>query len=329
MNDSDITPNTHKLVDAVLGDPDARGRLVAALAADLQCTTKQSLWQRARPFLAGMSSALVVLLAFLVPSLEDQWTAYKTQNAVDRYAEIGRALMRDGHYESAEQSFSRALELAGNQRLDLLEAQTKARVMRVYEDPNWRGAISDDLHESDFVYLLEIEDAAHHAKARASTLTAYAIFLVAQNRGGEAEQLLTEAIKLDPASADPHIHLGNLYDDAGRTENAEAEYRRAIELNGRDANAHYDLALLLAATGRPEPAEVEFRTYVQLQPVDANGQIGLAEALLAQDKRDEARAAANAAVKLSPHNEDAQKLVQSLTEKEHKEDKAPHKAKKK
>jgi Flp pilus assembly protein TadD len=289
---------------------------VAALGEDLR-TAQQSPWQRARPFLAGASSAVVVLLAFLLPSLEDQWSAYKTQTAVDRYAEIGHALMRDGHYESAEQSFSRALELAGNQRLDLLEAETKARVMRVYEDPNWRGTISDDLHESDFVYLLEIEDASHHAKERASTLTAYAIFLVAQNRAGEAEQLLNEAIKLDPTNSDPHVHLGNLYDDAGRPENAEAEYRRAIALNGREANAHYDLGLLLAATKRPQLAEAEFRTYIQLQPVDVGGQLGLAEALLAQGKRDDARTVATAALKLSPRNEDARKLVQSFEEKEH------------
>ncbi|TAK99480.1 MAG: tetratricopeptide repeat protein [Rhodospirillaceae bacterium] len=307
-----MNSDADKLVDLVLNNPDARQRLGKALVDDLQREAIQSWWHRARPFMAGASSALVVLLAFLIPSIEEQWSTYKIQTAVDRYAEIGRNLMRDGHYESAEQSFARALELAGTQRLDLLDAQIKARVMRVYEDPNWHGAISDDLHESDFVYLLEIEDAVHHPRDRAATLTAYATFLVGQNRSAEAEQSLQEAIKLDATAAAPHIHLGNLYDDTGRTENAEAEYRRAIALDGREANAHYDLGLLLAATQRPQLAEAEFQAYIAFAPLDAAGPLQLAQALMAQNKPSAALTAAQQALRLDPRSEEAQKLVQSL-----------------
>jgi Flp pilus assembly protein TadD len=299
-------------VDAVLADPAARKRLADALAGDLEQGGGATWWTRTRPFLAGASSALVVLLAFLIPSLQEQWNTYKTEAAVDRYAEIGRHLMRDGHYESAEQSFTRALELAGDQRLDLLEAQTKARIMRVYDDPAWHGKIPEDVHESDFVYLLEIEDAAREPKERADTLTAYGTFLATQNRSAEAEQALLEAIKLDPTSAGPHVHLGNIYDDTGRSANAEAEYRRAIALDPREWSAHYDLGLLLAATQRPEAAETEFQTYVRLQPSDAAGQLQLAQTYLAENKRDAAKAAAEAALKLNPGSEDAQKLIESL-----------------
>lgn len=301
-----------KLLDLILNSPDARHRLEDALTKDLQRAAIASWWRRARPFFAGASSALVVLLAFLIPSLEDQWNAYKLQSAVDRYADIGRDLMRNGHYDSAEQSFGYALELAGNQRLDLLEAQTKARVMRVYEDPTWRGTISEDLHESDFIYLLEIEDAAHHPKDRAVTLTAYAIFLVGQNRLAEAEQYLKDAVKLDGRAAAPHVDLGNLLDDAGRTEEAEVEYRRAIAIDAHKANAHYDLGLLLVATARPQLAEAQFRTYMMLQPLDPTGPLQLAQALAAQNKRSAAWAAAQSALKLDPNSKDARRLVQSL-----------------
>jgi Flp pilus assembly protein TadD len=307
-----MSQEADRLVNAVLSDPEARHKLAEALAGDLQARTAQSGWDRARPFLAGVSSALVVLLAFLIPALEDQWGAYKTQAAVDRYAEIGRGLMREGHYESAEQSFGRALELAGNQRLDLLEAQTKARVMRIYEDSEWNGKVSEDLRESDFVYLLEIEDAAHHPKDRAATLTAYGTFLAQQNRQTEAEKMFQEAMKLDAKTADPHIHLGNLYDDAGRVQEAEAEYRRAIGLDGHEYNAHYNLGLLLAATHRPELAEKEFRTYIAQQPLESAGPVQLAQALVAQNKHSEALAAVDAALKLNPRNEEARKLRESL-----------------
>jgi tetratricopeptide (TPR) repeat protein len=307
-----MSKGVDELLDLLLKDPDARQRLAQALAIDMEREARRSWWHRARPFLAGASSALVVLLAFLIPSVQEQWNDYKTREAVDRYAQIGRNLLRDGHYDSAEQSFTRALELAGSQRLDLLEAQIKARVMRVYEDPAWRGSIPEDLRESDFVYLLEIEDAAHHPRDRASTLTAYGAFLAGHNRPMEAERYLREATRLDASAADPHIHLGNLYDDTGRTEEAEAEYRRAIALDAREANAHYDLGLLLAATQRPALAEAEFRSYMALRPSDPAGQLQLAQALMAQNRRDAALAAAQAAVKLDPHNEEAQMLVKSL-----------------
>jgi len=307
-----MSNDADRLVDLVLNNVEARRRLAEALADDLR-DARKSWWQQARPFVAGLSSALVVLLAFLIPSLQEQWSTYKTQSAVDRYAQIGRHLMRESHYQSAEESFTRALELAGDQRFDLVEAQLKARIMRVYEDPNWHGAIPDDLHESDFVYLLEVEDPALQPKERAATLTAYATFLVSKNRTQDAEQALQEAIKVDPAAADPHIHLGNLYDDTARTDAAEAEYRRAIALDTKDANAHYDLGLLLAATQRLDLAESEFKTYMAQQPMDAAGPLQLAQALAAQDKRAEALAAAQAALKLNPGNEETQKLVDSLS----------------
>jgi tetratricopeptide (TPR) repeat protein len=257
------------LVASLLADPQARRSLVEALASDLKSSARDSFWQRARPFLAGASSALVVLLAFLIPSLQDQWDRYQTRAAVDRYAAVGEKLMQDGQFQSAEQAFARAVELAGFQRNDLLENQIRSRVMRVYENPEWRGAVTEDVTEADFVYLLETEKGPASGWRRASTLAAYGAFLASKNRLREAEARLAESIQLDARNADAHVHLGNVYDDLKRPADAEREYRRAIALNPDETNAHYNLGLLLAEQQRNSEAETELRVALARNPGNA------------------------------------------------------------
>jgi tetratricopeptide (TPR) repeat protein len=260
MKDSD------NVVDSLLADPQARQRLSQALAADLKAADKDSFWQRARFFLAGASSALVVLLAFLIPSLQDQWDRYQTRAAVDRYAAIGEQLMQDGQYQSAEQAFTRAVELAGFQRNDLLENQIRSRVMRVYENEEWRGPVADDVTEADFAFLLQTETGPAFAAKRAATLAAYGAFLAGKKRFGDAETRLRESIQLDARNADAHLHLGNVYDDLKRPADAETEYRRAIALNPNDANTHYNLGLLLQDLQRFAEAETELRVALAKDP---------------------------------------------------------------
>jgi tetratricopeptide (TPR) repeat protein len=257
------------LVASVLADPVARRRLADAMAADLKSANTDSFWQRARFFLAGASSALVVLLAFLVPSLQDQWDRYQTRAAVDRYAAIGEQLLQDGHYQSAEQAFARAVELAGFQRNDLLENQIRSRVMRVYENEEWGGPVAEEVTEADFEFLLNSETGPASAARRAATLAAYGAFLAGNKRLRDAEARLRESIQLDARNAEAHVHLGNVYDDLKRPADAEREYRRAIALNPDDANAHYDLGLLLQDLQRPAEAEAELRLALAKNPGNA------------------------------------------------------------
>jgi len=306
-----VSNETDRLIEAVKADPEARRRLAEALAADMERRLEPRGFARWRPFLAGLSSGLVVLLAFLVPSIQDQWDRYEARKAVTRYAEVGHSLMQTAQYASAEKAFARALELAGNQRLDLLEARIKARVMRVYEDPTWRGAVPEDIEESDFAYLLQIENAARRPKERSTTLAAYGSWLAGEQRWPEAEQQLREAIRLDPKAAGPHVHLGNVLDDTGRPHDAEAEYRIAIQLDPKDAGAHYNLGLLLEDSGRQSLAEVEMRRYTELAPADPDGWVRLSEVLRALGKNREALAAAQAALRLDPANEDAKGIVEA------------------
>ena len=307
-----MADDAQQIVDSVLANPEARRRLTEALARDLAAQSGRQFWQRARPILAGVSSAAVVLLAFLIPSLEDQWNAYRTRSAVDRYAEVASSLLEDGHYASAEQGFQRALELAGNERLDLLEGEIKARVMRVYENPDWRGQVGDDISEADFLYLLELQTTTADQKERAATLAAYGTFLAGLDRTDDAERVLKEAITLDGGAAAPHVHLGNLYDDLSRPQDAEAEYRTGIALNPGDPNARYDLGLLLAGTDRPALAEAEFRSALKLKPHEVDSWLALIESLESQGKVVDARREAQAALRLNPGSPEVKAAVARL-----------------
>ena len=307
MND-----DTDRWIAALAANRAARGKLADLLAADLKLERRGTTWQRARPLLAAVSSAAVVLLAFLLPSLQEQWDRFKTREAIDRYAEVGRGLMHDEHYESAEHAYGRALELAGNQRLDLLEGQLRARVMRVYDGNEWRAKPNESVTEADFLYLLQLEDKRNNPAEHASTLGAYGVFLAAAKRWPEAEARLKQSIQIDPKATAPPIHLGNLYDDLGRQGDAEGEYRHAIALDPREPNAHYNLGLLLMELSRSADAESEFHSAVELDPQDGASQIALIEALVAEHKPSQALAQAQAAHKMLPVNDEIKAQLKRL-----------------
>jgi len=274
---------------------------------------KDADWSRVRTFLAGASSALVVLLAFLIPSLQDQWDRRQTRIAVDRYVFVGERLLKEGHFASAEQSFDRAVELAGYQRYDLIEKQIRARVMRIYEDPAWRGAAPEEVNEADYIYLIEAQNAPSRTRERASTLAAYGAYLASADRLPEAEARLKESALLDPKNPDPHVHLGNLYDDLHRPTDAEREYRAALKIEPHHASAQYDLGLLLLAQNRAPEAEDVFRGILATNSHDSDSRIGLIEALDAQGKREAARAEARAAQQADPDNRSVADAAERLS----------------
>jgi tetratricopeptide (TPR) repeat protein len=295
-------PTPDELVERILADPVARARLADALAQDVEEDLRPTWWKRAEPFVAGASSALVVVLAFLLPSVQEQWEWLKTRDAVERYAEMGRHLMAQQHYASAEQAFGRALELGGNQRLDLLEAQIKARALRIYEDPTWRGRVDEAVTESDYLYLLEMEDAAGRPKDRAVTLAAYGAYLSGEDRWLESEKALREASALDASASRPHVLLGDLLVDLDRTGEAEAEYRKAISVSPDSGTARYDLALLLIDAGKLAAAEAELRAYTRSAPTDPDGHALLSDVLSKLGKQTESRIAGEAARRLDPRS---------------------------
>jgi tetratricopeptide (TPR) repeat protein len=263
-------PPDEESLRELIHEPRVRELLLDALVGELDARRSPTHWKRVQPWLAGAASAAVTLLAFFLPSLQDQWDRLQSRQVVQRYVELGRDFMGAGRYQLAEETFSKAFELSENRRLDIEELRLEARVEQVSADPTWGRKNPEGLRESDFLYLLQMQKHAGRVRPRAATLNSYGLFLIGAGRGREAEGRFLEAARLDPGNDDPHIHLGNLYADQGRLKEAETEYRRAVALDSLDATSRYDLALLLEQTGRATEARRELARAAEIDPGDAD-----------------------------------------------------------
>ncbi|HRY42459.1 MAG TPA: tetratricopeptide repeat protein [Thermoanaerobaculia bacterium] len=289
-------------LERLLADPRVREK-IAAIAREEAAPEEESAptrWQRFSAFVAGASSALVVVLAFLVPSIEEQWDRFQARRVVQKHVDLGRAFVAEGKYKLAEESFGRAFELSENKRLDVDEERLEAKVRAVDSDPDWGAANPEGLEESDFLYLLKLQEGAGHVPERAATLNGYGTFLASAKRWREAEERLREAARLDPRSPAPLVGLGNLLRDRGRAPEAESFYRRALRLDGRNGWIHYDLALLLGETGRPADATAELERAAACDPSEPELLRALAEQLERTSRKEEARAVRGRLLALDP-----------------------------
>ncbi|HKT10512.1 MAG TPA: tetratricopeptide repeat protein [Terriglobia bacterium] len=76
--------------------------------------------------------------------------------------------------------------------------------------------------------------------------------------------LLSRAIQLDPAFAQAHLELGDLYSQQHKYAEAVPEYRRAIELDSKLVDAYYRLGQAYARLGNAEMAKEEFQIHKRL-----------------------------------------------------------------
>ncbi len=273
---------------AMLHDPRIRELLADAIEEELEARREPSTWKRVQPWVAGVASASVTVLAFFLPSLQEQWDRLQSRRIVQRYVELGRGFMDDGRYRLAEEAFARAFDLSESRRLDVEELRLKARIAQVDVDPEWGKPVTGTLAESDFLYLLQMQ--ARRPGERAATLNSYAVFLAGAHRWDEAEQALRQSIALDSTRAPTWVHLGNLLSDRGRAREAEAAYRHAVARDSTLAEARYDLGLLLLAGGRAAAAESAFAKAAALAPDDPDALRERIEALRALKREREAAA---------------------------------------
>jgi hypothetical protein len=131
------TPDRDAEIRELLQDPRIRELLGDVLIEELEERRTPSLWKRAQPWLAGGASALVTILAFFLPSLQDQWDRFQSRQVIQRYVELGRDFVREERYKLAEETFAKAFELSENKRLDIEEERLAAKVELVNADPEW------------------------------------------------------------------------------------------------------------------------------------------------------------------------------------------------
>src|ERR1041385_6833646 len=125
------------------------------------------------PFMASAGGALVMILAFFIPSLQEQWDRYQSRKVIENFLTLGDQLYDEGRYSMAEEAFAKAFELSEFKRLDAEVKRLNARVNRVHDNPDWSSEIPDGLKEIDFQFLLHFQVKKGQEQYRVNTLNCY------------------------------------------------------------------------------------------------------------------------------------------------------------
>ncbi|MBS1543978.1 MAG: tetratricopeptide repeat protein [Bacteroidetes bacterium] len=226
--------------------------------------------KRIWPVIVSLSGAVVMILAFFIPSLQEQWDRYQARKVIQEYEQLGDEFMDEDRYQMAEEAYAKAFELSELKRLDIEMKRLNARVNRIHENPEWDSELPDDLKEVDFQYLLHLQKKKNLTDDRFHTLNSYGIYLAAFDRYEEAHKAFDEALALRPNDALTWVNLGNLYDQERNLEQAQNAYKKALALEPDNPRAHYNLGLLYAAEHLKEEARSEFEKVLKLDPADSD-----------------------------------------------------------
>jgi len=220
-------------------------------------------------FMAGAGSASVMILAFLLPSVQDQYDRYQARKVINKYEQLGNEFFEEEKYTLAEQAYAKAYELSENKRLDIEVKRLNAKVNTISENPNWGAEPPEEIQDVDFQFLLKMEKGKDKID-RVAVLNSYGIYLASLKRIKEAKDAFNEAIKLDTAEAVTYINLGNLCDQEGKLTDAEKCYVKAISLDKNNERAHYNLGLLYIEQNKLIDAKNEFEKILKTNPDDAD-----------------------------------------------------------
>ncbi len=118
---------------------------------------------------------------------------------------------------------------------------------------------------------------------------ALGVLLAAQQRWGEAEQVLRGAVEQAPDRARPYSLLAQVLTNSGRNEDAVAVLRQGIARFPDDRLLRTSLARQLVATQQYDEALAQFRQLHRLAPDDSGVTYGYAMLATQQKRWDEAR----------------------------------------
>ena len=208
---------------------------------------KEKLW----PFLAGMGSAIVMILAFFIPSLQDQYDRNESRKIINQYQTLGNDFFDEEKYDLAEQAYQKAF--------GFILIRFILAVSRFNMNPKWGAEPPEDLTDVDFEYVLHLQKGKEMEKERVATLNSYGLFLVSSKKLKEAEVQFKEAMQLDSTDVLAYVNLGNLYDQQGKKNEAMKKYIKAVSLDKENARAHYNLGSLYEEQGKLKEARSEER----------------------------------------------------------------------
>ncbi len=225
------------------------------------------------PFLASLGGASVMVLAFFIPSIQDQWDRYESRQVIKQYEKLGNDFFDEGHFDMAEEAYKKAFEFSEGKRLDIEVKRLDAKINRVNENPVWGSKPPDSLKEIDFQYLLHFQNDKSNKKAK--VLDSYGVFLSSAGRLKEAEASFNEALHLNDKDDLAHVNLGNLFRQQGKMAEAECEYLKAISIDPDNPITHYNLGLLFYDQGNFEKSEKQLVRTIELDPEDADAKVEL------------------------------------------------------
>ena len=236
----------------------------------MEIKTKVFVVKKLWPFLVSLGGASVMVLAFFIPSVQDQWDRYQSRKVIEEYVELGNVLFDEKRFMMAAKAYAKAFELSEEKRLDIEVKRLNAKINEINVDPEWGSKPPDGLTEIDFQFILHLHQGIDKEIQRASILVSYGIFLASEGKNKEAREAFDESIRLDPNDVNAYINLGNLLDEEGNKEEAKKAYVKAISVDPDNARAHYNLGLLLVEQGDSVEAEKEFAKAIALDSTDVD-----------------------------------------------------------
>jgi len=116
------------------------------------------------------------------------------------------------------------------------------------------------LHKAEAAYAKAVRLEAGNGAYRVK----YGRNLAKQQKADEAVEMLTQAVKLEPGSAEGHFELGKLA--AGRAEDAvaAAHFEKAVEANAALKQGWYQLALSYRRLGQQDKSNSAMEQFRKL-----------------------------------------------------------------
>jgi len=137
----------------------------------------------------------------------------------------------------------------------------------------------------------QLQPASHPERSKEHAWIALGKLQLA-SKPADAEQAFSEAVKLVPADPEPHLLLGELYENSGKPEAASIHYHKALAgAQGESrTQALRGLVNVSLASKQYGEAEKSVREYLAGNPADSQARLLLGRLLAAQGKNEEALA---------------------------------------
>jgi protein O-mannosyl-transferase len=124
-----------------------------------------------------------------------------------------------------------------------------------------------------------------------------------------SETLWTHSLAVTSRNDIAHHDLGRVYLNAGKLDEAVANFRAAIEIRPDNAKAHASLATALMGKGNPNEAFLQWQKSLQLQPGNVNARDNLGVALAREGRIHEAMAQWQQSLRYEPNDGSAQNKI--------------------